>query len=64
MKQQTESVRRECERLGRPAMVRPNPAKVEHEGAREEEVGDRRGPGCGYNNERICMADEGGVNCC
>ena len=33
-----------------------------HEGATEDQVGDRTGPGVGYDQERRQVKDEGGVS--
>lgn len=37
------------------------PAPPEHEGARDKEVGDRTGPGAGYDKEPEQVKDKGGV---
>ena len=43
----------------------PNPAERtttdEHEGATDEQVGDRTGPGAGYDQEPVQQRDKGGV---
>jgi hypothetical protein len=43
----------------------PNPAERtrtdEHEGATDEQVGDRTGPGVGYDQEPVQERDKGGV---
>jgi hypothetical protein len=41
--------------------VPPAGADHEHEGATEDEVGDRTGPGAGYDDEPAQEEDEGGV---
>ncbi len=44
----------------RPA-ARPAASAGEHEGATEDEVGDRTGPGAGYDDEPAQDDDRGGV---
>ena len=39
-----------------------SPLKREHEGASETEVGDRRGPGVGYDEQPEQVGDKGGVS--
>jgi hypothetical protein len=45
---------------GRPAQ-RPPAEDEEHEGGTEEQVGDRTGPGAGYDDEPEQVPDKGGV---
>jgi len=47
----------------RPASPEPDGAVPadEHEGATEQEVGDRTGPGAGYDDEPVKVKDTGGV---
>ncbi|HVW06577.1 MAG TPA: hypothetical protein VHB78_16350 [Vicinamibacterales bacterium] len=40
----------------------PAATEREHEGATEDEVGDRTGPGAGYDEEPAQEPDEGGVS--
>jgi hypothetical protein len=42
--------------------ARPAAKDWEHEGATEDEVGDRTGPGAGYDEEPAQEEDEGGVS--
>jgi hypothetical protein len=46
-----------------PEMGRKKPAKpeIEHEGGTDAEVGDRTGPGAGYDQEPDKAKDKGGV---
>lgn len=39
----------------------PIPSNDSHEGATDEKVGDRTGPGAGSNNEATQVKDKGGV---
>lgn len=39
----------------------PQPEQDVHEGATEEQVGDRRGPGPGYDQEPEEVTEKGGV---
>jgi hypothetical protein len=39
----------------------PEPGSDEHEGGTEHNIGDRRGPGVGYDQEPRQERDEGGV---
>jgi hypothetical protein len=43
------------------APERANPDDV-HEGAKDEQVGDRGGPGAGYDQEPKKVKDKGGVS--
>jgi hypothetical protein len=43
------------------APERANPDDV-HEGAKDEQVGDRGGPGAGYDQEPKKVKDQGGVS--
>lgn len=43
-------------------MAPPAATEREHEGATEDEVGDRTGPGAGYDEEPAQEPDEGGVS--
>lgn len=42
--------------------ARPATPDHEHEGATEDDVGDRTGPGAGYDEEPAQEEDEGGVS--
>jgi hypothetical protein len=44
-----------------PPAAPPAAYDQEHEGATEDEVGDRTGPGAGYDDEPAQEEDEGGV---
>ena len=44
------------------ARKRARPSAPEHEGASEREIGDRTGPGAGYDDEPSRVKDRGGVS--
>jgi hypothetical protein len=44
-----------------PPAATPDAYDQEHEGATEDEIGDRTGPGAGYDDEPAQEDDEGGV---
>jgi hypothetical protein len=44
------------------ARKRARPGAPDHEGASEREVGDRTGPGAGYDDEPSKVKDRGGVS--
>ena len=50
---------RQRDRTTPPPQPRPDP---DHEGATEDEVGDRTGPGAGYDEEPERVRDRGGVS--
>jgi hypothetical protein len=54
-------VTRRARKPGKPRAPRPTPRRDAHKGATDKKVGDRTGPGAGYDLEPEQVKDRGGV---